>query len=122
VQTNRWLRGDTEVKLILNLTGVDRQTNKTVELHIPTVLYQADIQEDVILSYFWFQPRIVEIHPREHGIFFVPNEPSVWVDGRLGVHEDDWSNNILGVQTTTVQKPKKALDLFFFALEMPQKC
>jgi len=28
------------------------------------------------------------------------------------MQEDDWSNNILGVQTTTVQIPKKALDLF----------
>jgi len=54
----------------------------------------------------------VEIHPREHGILCVSKEQSVWVEVSLGVQEDDWSNNILGVQTTTVQKPKKALDLF----------
>jgi len=28
------------------------------------------------------------------------------------MQDDDWSNNILGVQTTTVQKPETALDLF----------
>jgi len=47
--------GDTEVKLILNLAEVEKQTYKKVELHIPTVLYEAAIQDDVILSYSWCQ-------------------------------------------------------------------
>jgi len=96
----------------LNPTEVEWQTNKTVELHIPTVLYEAVIQDDVILSYSSCQLRNVEIHPREYGILCLSKKQSVWVEGSLGVQQDDRSNNILGVQNTTVQKPKKALDLF----------
>jgi len=66
--------GDTEVKLVLNLTGVDTQTNKKEELHIPTVLYEADIQDDVIPSYSWCQLRSVEFQPREHGTLCVSKE------------------------------------------------
>jgi len=57
--------GDTEVKLVLKITGVDKQTHKKVEFYIPTVLYEADIQDDVILSYSWCQLRSVKIHLRE---------------------------------------------------------
>jgi len=91
---------------------VDRQTNKPVELHIPTVLYEADIQDDVILSYSWCHLRSVEIHPRGHGILCVSKEESLWLEGNLGLQEDDWSNNISRVRNTTLQKPKEALELF----------
>jgi len=103
---------DTEVKLVLILIVVDKQTTNKVEIHIHTVLYEVDIQDDVILTYSWCQLRSVEIHPSEHVILWVSKEHSVWLEVSLGVQEADRSSNILVLQTTTVHKPKRALDLF----------
>jgi len=98
----------------------EKQTNKREELQIRIVLHKAVIQDYVILSFSWFELRSEEILRKENGVLSVSKEQSVWVDF-LGVQESDWSNNMLGVQTTTLQKPKEAFTCFV-ALKVLPNC
>jgi len=106
VPTGRWLRGGHCSQASVDPRGrgqANKQKSSSPHSHS---FVRVDIQDDVNLSYSWRQLRSLEIHPREHGILCVSEEQSVWVS--LGVQENDCSNNTSGVQTTKLQKPKKA--------------
>ena len=82
---NQRLQGGTqEVLLTLVLKGTQVETNREVELRLPTWFYAADIPEDLILSYEWCRLRGVDISARHHGLLCLKSGEEYWVDGIRG--------------------------------------
>ena len=107
-----------EVDIHLNATDVETKEKRVAR--IPTILYEADIDEDIILSYRWMGEREIVVAPRLHGMWLTVSKAKLWVAGvrtnprqrsnaRLP-REPVYVNRIPG-QTEDLQKPK-ALDLF----------
>lgn len=68
-----------EVDIHFNATDVDSKIKKVVR--VPTTLYEAEIEEDVILSYQWMGERDVIINPRQHGVWLTVGKTRLWVAG-----------------------------------------
>ena len=73
--------GKREARLDLIFMGFVEDTKKRVEVREPTVLYEADITEDVILSYSWLGARNFDVYPRQHGFKGRQGQTRVWVPG-----------------------------------------
>ena len=73
--------GEREVELEIRFQGVDFQTRHNRILHLPSVLLEADIEEDVILSYRWMGERDVRVGPRPHGFWIHSHAGQWWVAG-----------------------------------------
>jgi hypothetical protein len=73
--------GDKEVGLEIRFHGLDVDTKTKHMLLTPAKLFEANIEEDVIISYQWMGERDVRIGPRAHGVWFKVKQQTVWVDG-----------------------------------------
>lgn len=73
--------GDSEVNLAIHFNAVDVNTKAKYILSVPTSLYKADIDQDVILSYRWMGERDIRIGPRPHGFWLSTKGQTLWVDG-----------------------------------------
>jgi hypothetical protein len=79
--------GDRETTARIFFPGVDvsEGTSKTQE--IDTLLFEADIQQDIILSYPWMEKYNVKVNARRHGVYIpspegtLDDEFEVWVSG-----------------------------------------
>ena len=114
---NRPVQGGTrEVSLELVFQGFSEDTGKPVKVVVPTKLCEADIEDDVIVSYTWLGEREFQVDPRRHGIRGWVESERVWIPG---------SAPAMVKTTTTVQETppvqlrredpepnKMALDLF----------
>jgi hypothetical protein len=67
--------------LQLLLEGEDCSSGRKVVVRAPTTCYEAEIGEDMILSYAWCQGRGIDISARHHGLLCVKAGMEVWVDG-----------------------------------------
>ena len=47
----------------------------------PTTVYEAQIDEDLILSYQWLGERGIEVNPRMHGLWAMVAQRRVWIAG-----------------------------------------
>ena len=101
--------GDKEVVLKVCITGTHTLTQQKVELCVPTIFYESNIKEDVILSYDWCANTGVEVHAPKHGILCVRKGTEIWVDGVKTFSTEDPGTQ---VRVVTHQPPKRALDLF----------
>ena len=50
-----------EVLLVFEMYARDEQTGEEMLVRLPTWCYEADIREDLILSYFWCQSKGMEV-------------------------------------------------------------
>ena len=73
--------GDREVDLTIHVQGVVEGTRAKKMLQMPTTLYEAVIDEDMILSYRWMGERDVQVIPRDHGFRVTPDKVPIWVGG-----------------------------------------
>ena len=99
--------------------AIDREGKLKHQLLMPTILMEAEIDEDVILSYQWLGERDVQVSPREHGLWVTTPGHRWWVDG---VRSDprQRANARLPRQPVLVRKipanrpdnKKRALDMF----------
>ena len=103
--------GDRQVKLDLVFEGVCEDTGEPVQVVAPTLLCEADIADDVIVSYTWLGERGFEVSPRRHGIFCQVGTLRIWVPGLQSTVGADPPVVPIQVRQTSVQK-KMALDLF----------
>ena len=112
--------GTTETQVDMRCLGSDTEAKKKYEVVMPTTLYEADIDEDIILSYRWMGERDVRVVPRRHGFWVDTDEQKLWVAGqRHGAKT--WTNqdvprkpvyvNTIPTKPTEPEKPR-ALDLF----------
>ena len=73
--------GDREADVEIRFNGIDVEKKSKHLLLTPTRLIEADVDEDVILSYQWMGERDVRIGPRPHGVWFQAQSQSFWVEG-----------------------------------------
>ena len=107
--------GTREVPVDLIFKAISEDTGESVELKAPSVLYEADITDDVIVSYTWLGERELEVVPKQHGLRGKVGATRVWVPGDLTALV-----STMGASSPTVPmeicRPgppsKKALDLF----------
>ena len=102
--------GDKEIRVDLTFDGICDGTGEPVKVVAPGMLYEADIADDVIVSYSWLGQHGFDISPREHGIRCQDGEGSVWVPG-LRPPGTDPAPTPVEIRHTS-SKVKRALDLF----------
>ena len=73
--------GQLEVLLVFEMLAKDEQTGKEIIVRLPTWCYEADIKEDLILSYAWCQHRGMEVVAPMHGLRCRRNGRSAWIPG-----------------------------------------
>jgi len=73
--------GEKEAVIILVISGLGQKSGQKLDLRIPTWVYEADIHEDIILSYEWFRLRGVDISARQHGLLCFKRGHKIWIDG-----------------------------------------
>ena len=69
--------GDKEVELTIRFCGVDTGTGSKHLVLMPSTLLEAEIDEDVILSYRWMAESGIQISPRKHGFWVKALGPRV---------------------------------------------
>ena len=73
------------VRVELQFTAVDIDSQKRMLVTAPTLLYQAEMEEDIILSYQWLGERDLDVCPRSHGLRTKMKHATLWIPGeRLG--------------------------------------
>jgi hypothetical protein len=113
---NQRVKGGSDEALVeLQFSGVVQDTKNAVVVKIPTLLYEADIEEDVILSYVWLAERNLNVVPRKHGVQGFFDGCSVWICGVLA-GKGTIVDSIRAIPPVSIQaihnfRPK-ALDLF----------
>jgi len=70
-----------EATVNLVFQGADTSSKEKVRVTAPTVLYEAQVGEDMILSYQWLGERGIEINPRMHGMWATVGQRRVWLAG-----------------------------------------
>ena len=84
--------GKTETQVDLGCLGSDTEAKRKYEVVMPTTLYEADIDEDIILPYRWMGERDVRVVPRQHGFWVDTEERKLWVAGQR-VGTKTWANH-----------------------------
>ena len=102
--------GDREVELHLQFEGVFEGTDEKTKLFSPSTFYEADIADDLIVSYTWLGQRGFEVIPRRHGIVCEKGGLRIWVPG-VPASEPGPSATPSAIRRLTL-RPKRALDLF----------
>ena len=100
--------GKLKAELHLVLDGEESDTGRQVVVRAPTTCFEADIGEDMILSYAWCQGRGIDISARHHGLVCIKASMEIWVDGIRKQTRGDVTV-ILTIQT---EESKRALELF----------
>lgn len=70
-----------EAHINLAISALDQKSGRQLHLRIPTWFYEADIHEDIILSYEWCHFLGGNTSPRKHGIFCFKAVQKIWIDG-----------------------------------------
>ena len=110
--------GTTETIARLEFLGRDLEGSQRVRITAPTALYEADIEEDIILSYQWLGERGVDVCPRRHGLRTTVAKRLVWIAGErttsLSRNEKYLPTQPMYVRTVkpTSNNRPKMLDLF----------
>ena len=73
--------GETEVEMKLRFEGVDSESNESVVVVTKTVCYEADIMDDMILSFEWCRERHMDICASEHGLVHRVAGGEIWMAG-----------------------------------------
>jgi hypothetical protein len=98
------------VKLELIFSGFCEKSGEAVTVKAPCHLFEADISDDVIVSYTWLGERGIDVSPRRHGILCQDGTTRVWVPGIPAPDANPPVVPLMIRRTST--KPKYALDLF----------
>ena len=108
--------GHRETVAVLAFSGTEVGEKGPAEVRIPTLLYEADITDDLIVSYGWLAENAVEVSAKRHGVLVVLEGKAVWVCGVKKPKAQPQDANQATVQVVTGQKttkkPLRALDLF----------
>ena len=109
-------------KVQLQFEAVDLDTKGKRLVTAPTTLYQAEMEEDIIISYQWLGERSLDVCPRSHGLRTRLGHATLWIPGRrlvpLRRSNAKVAREPLYVQVAPVKAakaeagPKRALDLF----------
>jgi hypothetical protein len=79
---NQKLQGGTlETAIEIGMDATDVEGKTKVILMTPSNLYEADIEEDVILSYQWLGEREFEVNSRRHGLSITGAQRKLWIPG-----------------------------------------
>ena len=100
--------GKLKAELLLVLDGEESDTGRQVLVRAPTTCFEADIGEDMILSYAWCQGRGIDISARHHGLVCIKAGMEIWVDG-IRKHT---TRDVTVIRTIQPDEPKRALELF----------
>ena len=104
--------GQLQVVANLRFEGDNPTTGKRFGITAPTILLEADIDEDVILSLEWLGERHFDVLAREHGLMAHINDRQLWLPGNqhdLRMGEMQSGGQVKAVPATPV---RRALDLF----------
>lgn len=104
--------GSREVCVELRLTGVEAGVEKKVALVTPTSLREADMEEDVLLSYGWLADRNFDVFAREHGLMGHASGRDIWVPGIKEEPPLRMGPLATSVRAVSMCPGKRALDLF----------
>ena len=106
----------------LQFEAVEWDNRKKMVLTAPTLLYEAAMEEDILLSYQWLAERNIDVCPRKHGlrtrmgnaIMWMPGErvkPMIRANARLA--KEPMFVQAAPVQALEAETPSlRALDLF----------
>ena len=108
--SRRLQRGDREIQLDLVMTGTMEDTGSTQKVRAPGWFYEAEITDEVIVSYTWLGERGFDVSPRRHGMKIAVGTTSLWIPGVPASDSDPPVGPAL-VRCTSA-KPRRALDLF----------
>ena len=108
--------GQREALLQLGFDATDRESGRKVRVETPSLLYEADITQDMIVSYRWLADRHFDVCPRRHGVQGVADNRIIWIPGE----REDKGTVLQGMSDLQAvewvhavgQGPKRALDLF----------
>ena len=103
--------GSTEAKVRLKFVGTEVD-KKRVALITPTALYEADIQDDIILSYEWLGERGLDVCPRKHGLMGTMDGGRIWLPGIEEDRDSDLQKQPVAVHAIPAKNAPRALDLF----------
>ena len=73
--------GKREATVELRFEATDVEGKTKIMVITPTNLYEADIEEDVILSYQWLGEREFEVNARRHGLAISGAQRRIWISG-----------------------------------------
>lgn len=116
--SQRMSGGVQEALLTLEFAGRDKESARPVHVSTPSLLYEADISQDIILSYAWLAERGFDVCPKRHGLQGIADGRIVWLPGlskTRQTHSWDEENHVtaqIELLTVTGGGPKRALDLF----------
>jgi len=75
------VEGGEEALITLVISGLGQKSGQRLDFRIPIWFYEADIQEDIILSYEWCRLQEVDISARQHGLLCFKAGQEIWIDG-----------------------------------------
>ena len=108
--------GSNEALLTLDFDSNDRDTGRPMCVTTPSLLYEADTEQDILLSYSWLAERGFDVCPRRHGLQGTANHHIVWIPGissqPTNVRAVNCRQTGSEFVTATDVAPKQALDLF----------
>ena len=78
------LGGDREALVDICFQGRHVETKELFPLTTESALYEAEMEEDVILSYQWMGERDIQVAPRAHGFWVESEGNRIWVAGLRG--------------------------------------
>ena len=105
--------GVNEALLTLEFAATDKESGREIQVRTPSLLYEAAIELDMILSYAWLAERGFDVCARRHGIQGTTEDRVIWIPGINKQERKAWSVCTLTKPPELVTvKPKRALDLF----------
>ena len=104
--------GSREAWVDLGFMGHEVGKPGKVVLATPTRLLEADMEEDVLLSYEWLGDRDFDVHARRHGLMGHVSGKDIWVSGIKEDLKSHAKGSFTSVRAISVCPTKRALDLF----------
>ena len=103
-----------QAKATLELVGrcFEGGKRKRVAFKTPTSLLEADMAEDVLISYNWLANRHLDVHARDHDLMGHVSGLDVWVPGTSEDVCPQGSIQQVSVHALPVGSERRALDLF----------
>ena len=104
--------GSREAWVDLRFMGHEVGKPGKVVLATPTRLLEADMEEDVLLSYEWLGDRDFDVHARRHGLMGHVSGKDIWVSGIKEDPKSQAKGSFTSVRAISACPTKRALDLF----------
>jgi hypothetical protein len=107
--------GSKEVAGELWFTGTNPggARKKKVALASPTILLEADIEEDVLISHEWLGERSFDIHAKKHGLMAHVSDREIWLPGIAEPRPEESERRVpRSVKCIAVCSGLRALHLF----------